>query len=110
MKKMILMAAGLLIAAVGFSQVSLGIQATGSLSTAKMEFPDGPDFKKKAVFGPGGGFVAQFAVNENFALRSGLTFLQNGVKVTSTEIQDGIGEFEIEAKKTLNYIKITFYS
>jgi len=110
MKKMILMAGGLLIAAVGFSQVSLGVQATGSLSTAKMEFPDGPDFKKKAVFGPGGGFVAQFAVNENFALRSGLAFLQNGVKITSTEIQDGIGEFELEAKTKLNYLQIPVYA
>jgi hypothetical protein len=50
MKKMILMAGGLLLAAVSFSQVSLGVQATGNLATAKMEFPDGPDFKKKAGF------------------------------------------------------------
>jgi len=110
MKKMILMVGGLLIAAASFSQVSLGVQATGNLSTAKLEFPDGPDFTKKSVFGPGGGFVAQFAVNENLALRSGLNFLQHGVKVNSTEVEDGIGEFEIEAKTKLNYLQIPVYA
>ena len=110
MKKMILMAGGLLLAVAGFSQVSLGVQATGNLATAKLDFPDGPDFSKKAVFGPGGGLVAQFAVNENFALRSGLTFLQNGVKMTSAMFQDGIGEIELEAKTKLNYLQIPVYA
>ena len=110
MKRMILMAGGLLIAAASFSQVSLGVQATGNLSTAKLEFPDGPDFTKKAVFGPGGGFVEQFAVNETFALRSGLNFLQHGVKVNSKEVEDGIGEFDIEAKTKLNYLQIPVYA
>lgn len=110
MKRMILMAGGLLIAAASFSQILVGVQATGNLASAKVEFPDGPDFKKKAVFGPGAGFVAQFAVNEKFALRSGLNFLQNGVKINSTDVQDGIGEFEIEAKNKLNYLQIPVYA
>ncbi len=110
MKRMILMAGGLLIAAASFSQVSLGVQATGNLSSAKLEFPEGPDFTKKSVFGPGGGFVVDYAVNEKFALRSGLNFLQHGVKINSTEVQDGIGEFQIEAKTKLNYLQIPVYA
>jgi len=110
MKSIILMAGGLLIAAASFSQVSLGVQATGNLSSAKLEFPDGPSFTKKAVFGPGGGVVAQFAINETLALRSGLNFLQHGVKINSTQVEDGIGEFEVEAKTKLNYLQIPVYA
>jgi hypothetical protein len=110
MKRMILMAGGLLIAAASFSQVSLGVQVTGNLSSAKLEFPEGPDFTKKAVFGPGGGIVAQYAVNEKFALQSGVNFLQHGVKINSTEVQDGIGEIEIAAKTKLNYLQIPVYA
>lgn len=110
MKRMLLMAGGLLIAAASFSQVSLGVQATGNLASAKLDFPDGPDFKKKAVFGPGAGFVAQYAVSETFALRSGLTFLQHGVKLKSDFFQDGVGDINMEAKNKLNYIQLPVYA
>lgn len=110
MKRMLLMAGGLLIAAASFSQVSLGVHATGNLATAKVDFPDGPDFSKKAVFGPGAGVVAQFAVNDQFALRSGLTYLQHGVKLKSSFVQDGIGDVEYEAKNKLNYLQVPVYA
>lgn len=110
MKRMLLMAGGMLMAAASFAQVSFGVQATGNLSSAKMEFPEGPDFSKKAVFGPGAGLVAQLSVSDQFALRSGLNYIQNGVKVTSTFVQDGIGEVEFEAKNKLNYLQLPVYA
>jgi hypothetical protein len=114
MKRMFLIATGLFLSVAGFSQFSIGIQGTGNLGSAALKFKDGPtDWKKSMEFTPGGGIVAQIGIKKNFALRTGLLFLQHGVTVNTKGFDPDngeLGEISIEAKNKLNYIQVPLYA
>ena len=57
---------------------------------------------------PGAGVVAEMQLTDHVALRSGINFLQNGVKVNSTHpgvpgVSDAV---KLEAATTLNYLQL----
>lgn len=113
MKRVMLMAAGMFIAAVGFSQVSIGFQAAGNITTAKLSFQEGTEFDRKAMFAPGGGVVVLLGISENFALRTGLSYLQHQVKATTVGIDPDngdLGEIKIEAKNKFHYLQLPVYA
>jgi hypothetical protein len=105
MKKIVLAISGLVISLAGFSQFSVGLQGTGSLANAQIKNAEDFDYKKKMRAMPGAGVVVQYAFNENFALRSGVNYQQNGVKLTATAAQEAI-EMKIELANTLHYVQV----
>ena len=105
MKKIVLAISGLVISLAGFSQFSVGLQGTGSLANAQIKNAEDFDYKKKMRAMPGAGVVVQYAFNENFALRSGVNYQQNGVKLTATAAQEAI-EMKIELSNTLHYVQV----
>jgi hypothetical protein len=113
MKRVFLLAAGLMIAAAGFSQVSIGFQGTGNITTAKLKFAEGTDFDKKALFSPGGGVVVELGISEHFALRSGLHYQQHQVEATTVGIDPDngdLGEIKIVAKNKFHYLQLPVYA
>ena len=105
MKKIVLAISGMVISLAGFSQFSVGLQGTGSLANAQIKNAEDFDYKKKMRAMPGAGVVVQYAFNENFALRSGLNYQQNGIKLTATASQEAI-EMNIKLENTLHYVQI----
>ena len=105
MKKIVLAISGLVISLAGFSQFSVGLQGTGSLANAQIKNASDFDYKKKMRAMPGAGVVVQYAFNENFALRSGVNYQQNGVKLTATAVQESI-EMKVELENTLHYVQV----
>jgi len=113
MKKWLLAAAVCFVSAAGFSQASFGIQGTGNISSASLKFEEGVDWTKKMSFAPGGGFVAQFQLGENFAVRTGAFFLQHTAIVNTKGFDPDngeLGEIAIEAKNKLNYVQVPVYA
>ena len=58
-----------------------GVQATGNLGNARIK--DMADFSycKSMQVKPGGGLVAAYGINDKIAIRSGINFLQHGVRI-----------------------------
>lgn len=108
MRKMI----GLLIAMgsslAGFAQFSFGVQATGNLGDARFSVQEGitPDKKMKVL--PGGGLVVNYTINQHFAVRSGVQYLQQGVNLsyfTPSEGGDSPSE-KLDSKINLHYLQV----
>ncbi|HYE55025.1 MAG TPA: porin family protein [Chitinophagaceae bacterium] len=107
MKKIILLVAVVIVSTASFAQISIGLQATGNLSTANFKAEEGYDFKKKMKAMPGAGVVVQYRVNENWAVRSGVNYLKQGVKATANV--DAWGDeppFTAKIESDLNYLQV----
>lgn len=109
MKRMSLLLAGMAMTSASFAQFSLGVQATGNLSTAQVKLEDAGAISKKMKIQPGGGIVARYQFSENLALQSGIHYLQNGVKATTTGIDPeniDLGTITMEASSSLHYAQL----
>jgi hypothetical protein len=108
MKKVVAIVAGVIITSTSFAQFSVGVQGIGNLSDAKYTVSGGLGLTKKAKVAPGGGFVAQYQLNEKFAIRSGINFLQHGLKLTAFEPSSGgdAPSILVDANSTLNYLQV----
>lgn len=105
MKKIILIAAGVIISAASFAQLRLGVQVTGSLSSATVKSKYDLDYSKKGAGLPGAGVVVQYDLSRHISLRSGATYLQQGVKFKHQE-----DEFSsTTGKARLNYLQIPLH-
>jgi Outer membrane protein beta-barrel domain len=104
MKKIILSAAAIILSLAGFAQFSFGVQATGNLATASVKDPQDFDFSKTSKVLPGAGVVVQYAFNQHIAVRSGVNYLQNGVKLKATA--DVITNMNVVVENKLNYIQV----
>lgn len=105
MKKIFLSASGIIIfAAAGFAQFSYGVQATGNLGSAKISNVSDFNYSKTMQAGAGGGAVVQFDFSEKFAIRSGINFLQQGVKLKA--VVDDDTNMKVDVKNKLNYLQI----
>lgn len=102
MKKMMLVAIGLIIGMAGFSQFSIGVQAIGNLSTASIKNDQNIDFTKKSMILPGGGIVAQYDFSEKLSLRTGVNYLQHGIKLNATIDPD----VTAKAENKLHYLQL----
>ncbi|HEX7846279.1 MAG TPA: porin family protein [Chitinophagaceae bacterium] len=108
MKKVIALMIGVVTAATGFSQLSLGVQATGNLSDASIETVEFLDPTKNSRVLPGGGIVADIKVSPSLSLRTGVNFLQSGIKLEAsmTDIPGEINEIATKGKLNMNYLQV----
>ncbi len=77
MKKMITLVLGTMIAGTSFSQLSIGVHATGTYSSTQLKTTESIPLKQTRKITPGGGATVEYAFNKKFALRSGISYLQH---------------------------------
>jgi hypothetical protein len=108
MKRVIALMIGIASTASAFSQLSLGLHATGNLSDASIKTLDIINPTKKSRVLPGGGVVVDFAVSPAVTVRSGVNFLQQGVKLNAniTDIGEQVTEIQTQAKANLSYLQV----
>jgi hypothetical protein len=104
MKKMILLVAAMAITVAGFSQLSIGLQGTGSLADAKIKNETDFDYRTKMKAMPGAGVVVQYAFSKNFAIRTGANYQQNGVTLKAT-VDESVN-MKLVLENNLNYVQI----
>lgn len=105
MKKLTLSTIAVLIAGISFAQLSLGVQAIGNLSSAKFELKDAINPTNKMRVMPGGGIVVQYGFKK-LALRTGVNFLQQGVKASGEVVNPGGANGNVEVAVKLNYLQL----
>jgi len=103
MKKMFLLAAALILATAGFSQVRFGVQAIGSAGSASIKSEELSNFKTPMKFGFGAGIVADIPLQNNLSVRSSLNFLQ---KKSSAEFTGFGTDKKSTINSTLNYVEL----
>lgn len=99
---------GIVTASSAFSQLSLGLHATGNLSDASIEASDISDFSKKARALPAGGVVADLTLSPGLSLRSGINFLQHGTRLQASlgGVPGEIDDISVESKASFNYLQV----
>lgn len=109
MKKVFTVLAAFTISAPAFSQVSFGVQGIGNLSKAKIKAEEMVNLHQSSILLPGAGIVAEINFGNNLAIRTGINFLQQGLKLKG-EISGDFGEeitsVNFEGKSTLNYLQV----
>ncbi len=108
MKKVTAIVAGIFFTASAFAQLSWGVQGTGTLSNATFKVVEDITPEKKMKITPGGGLVVQYQVSGKFAIRSGINFLQQGIKLSASEVPAGGGmpSVSIQSNSKLNYLQL----
>ncbi|MGG9964184.1 porin family protein [Ferruginibacter sp. SUN106] len=109
MKKLITILAGIVLSASAFAQLSIGVHGTGNLSSAALNTDNFIHPVKKARVLSGAGIVVNFAASEKVSLRSGINFLQHGVKITNSIESDpgnGFTIIKFEGTTDLNYLQV----
>ncbi|GAB2832071.1 porin family protein [Ferruginibacter profundus] len=109
MKKVITILAGIVLSASAFAQLSIGVHGTGNLSSAVLNTDDFIHPVKKARMLSGAGIVVNFAASEKISVRSGVNFLQHGVKITNSVEGDqgnGFAIIKFEGTADLNYLQV----
>lgn len=108
MKKVATLLIGVISTATAFSQISIGVQGTGNLSDASIETVDFVNPTKKSRVLPGGGIVVDFIVNPSITVRTGVNYLQNGIKLEAsiTGIPGEITEIATTGKVNMNYLQV----
>jgi len=97
-KRIISLAIAMAIGSVAMSQLSIGVHATGNLSSANTTVENLPgDIKKTARVLPGAGVLVEYAVSDNFSLQSGANYRKNGVTL----------KFDLPVEGTLMNVKMT---
>jgi len=109
MKKVITVLAGIILSAAAFSQVSIGVQGIGNLSTASVNTDQVLNSSKKASLLPGAGLVAHINVSDKLAVITGINYLQHGFKLSSSleeQVGEDIANIKFDAKTRLNYLQV----
>lgn len=108
MKKLVILFAGVVLTATAFSQVSVGIQGIGNLGSAKFTADELSSYSKTMKAMPGGGIVADVQLTDKVAIRTGINFLQTGVKLKASEegTAGEIDKVDVEATTKLNYLQV----
>src|SRR4030095_196426 len=105
-KKIIVFAAAMAIGAAAMSQVSIGIHATGNLSSAKTNMENLPgEVKKTARLLPGAGVLVDYSVGDNFSIQSGANYRKNGVTLKFDLPVEGT-VLNVKMTSDLNYIQV----
>ena len=95
MKRIYLLALAAIVSTAAFSQVKLGLQATGNLANVKLSMDGAELFKKKSNIGFGVGLVSEIDLGTSVSLRPSLNLLQKGGKLESAFNTDGSGDGEL---------------
>src|SRR5687768_8647204 len=80
MKKIILIAAGVILTVSGFAQIKLGLQVTGTLASADVKSKYDINFDKGIAGLPGVSAIVQYDISRHMSLRTGVTYLQQGTE------------------------------
>ena len=104
MKKILLLLSVTIVSASAFSQLSIGLQGTGSITDAKIKTAADLNYKKKMKAMPGGGIVLQYGVSKHFAIRSGVNYAQQGVNITTT--LDDASKMQVKLESKLHYVQV----
>ncbi len=107
MKKIYLLAIAATLTSAAFSQVKLGGQLTGTLSSASFITEEEITSKKTPLAGLGIGLSAELSLSQTLSLRSSLGLLQKGVTIkTSSEEAGTIGKIEGKFTNKLYYAEL----
>lgn len=108
MKRIVTLLVGAVTASVSFGQLSIGIQGTGNLSDANIETADFVSSAKKMRTLPGAGIVADVKLSPALTVRTGLNYLQNGIKLETSMpgVPGEIDEISFTGKVNLNYLQV----
>lgn len=105
-KRIISLAVALAIGTVAMSQVSIGVHATGNLSSANTTIENLPgDVKKTARVLPGAGVLVEYAVSDNFSLQSGANYRKHGVILKFDLPVEGT-VLNVKMTSDLNYVQV----
>jgi outer membrane protein with beta-barrel domain len=105
-KSIITLGLALAIGTAAMSQVSIGIHATGNLSSAKINKEDLPtEVKTTARLLPGAGILVDYSVSENFSIQSGANYRKNGVTVKFDLPVEG-AVLNVKMTSDLHYIQV----
>lgn len=104
MKRIVLLLSVTLFSVAAFSQLSIGLQGTGSISDAKVKTAADLNYKKKMKVMPGGGVVVQYQVNKHFAVRSGINYAQQGVTINT--LLDDASQMQVKLESKLHYVQV----
>lgn len=102
MKKIILIAGGIILSAASFAQLRLGVQVTSNLASANVKSKYDIDFNKSLASLPGVSVVVQYDLGRHLSLRSGVTYLKQGVKLKHAEDEFG----STTTTTRLNYLQV----
>ena len=88
------------------AQLSIGVHATGNLSSANTTMENLPgEVKKTARVLPGAGVLVEYAVSNNFSLQSGANYRKNGVVLKFDLPVEGT-VLNVKMTSDLNYIQV----
>jgi hypothetical protein len=90
-----------------FSQVKIGGQVHGNLSSGYWEVNQPVSLSQSAKVGYGAGIVSEIGISDRFALRPSLNFMKRGVKMTGKSVNpEGPGNVEATMDANLNYLEL----
>lgn len=91
------------------AQISIGFSAGSNLSTMSIQRRDLSTFRIKPIFGYNFNFIAEYKINPNLSLNSGLTFSQKGFKQSIRYFYSPEVDSTAEMTSKLNYLEIPIY-
>ena len=105
-KRVISLAIAMAIGTATMAQLSIGVHATGNLSSANTTIENLPNgFQKTARVLPGAGILLEYSVSNNFSLQSGANYRKNGVTVKFDLPVEGT-LMKVNMTTDLNYIQV----
>lgn len=106
MKKIILLFSGIALSVISFAQLFFGVQATGTLASAQAKSKYALDFDKEIGIRPSGGIVVQYGLGNNFSLRSGVSYSQQGATLKYSLDEFGSTKSQVR----LNYLQVPVHA
>lgn len=104
MKKIMLLFSGVILSAMSFAQFSFGVQAHGSLSSARVKNQYDINYDRSMHFSQGGGVVVQYDLNDHISFRGSADYLQQGATLTYSP-----DELSVTSKFRLNYVQVPLH-
>jgi hypothetical protein len=105
-KQIIVLAVFMAIGTAAKSQLSIGLHATGNLSSAKTTVSDFPgEIRKTAKILPGAGVLLEYAAGTHFSIQTGADYRKNGVTL-KFELPVETEVFNVNMTTDLNYIQV----
>ena len=107
MKKVFLVIFTLVVGTAAFSQVKIGGQVVGNLSSGYWEVKGPESLSQSAKAGFGAGIVSEISLSERLSLRPSLNYMRRSVKVHAKGVNpEGPGKVEATMDANLNYIEL----
>jgi hypothetical protein len=109
MKRLIVLCAIIYFTTISYGQISIGLSAGSTLSSMSVDRRDLSTFKIKPIIGFNFNLIAEYKINPNFSLYSGLSLSQKGFKQSIRYFYSPDVDTTAEMISKLNYLEIPFY-